>query len=144
MSARGLIHRILFRMRQPFLIFRIYHRWRRKRLSYINENLELRSFIRAMGVRQEAVEELLRDKQEKILRLQAAIIHFNAAHHPGIRTRQHDLRPERIISSADDWLREFANDFEARQQEFERTGCYDRRDRVSTDPGPEDPGAASD
>jgi hypothetical protein len=83
---------------------------------------------------------LLRDKQEKILRLQAAIIHFNAAHHPGVKTREHDMRPERIITSADQWLEEFSRDFEARHREFERTGNYERRDRVSTDPGPEDAG----
>lgn len=135
---------IILRLRRPFAVFSRYRRWRQKRLSYLNENLELRSFIRAMGVRQEAVEELLRDKQEKILRLQAAIIHFNAAHHPGVKTREHDMRPERIITSADQWLEEFSRDFEARHREFERTGNYERRDRVSTGPGPEDTGATSD
>jgi hypothetical protein len=84
-----------FRLRRRFALWCRYQTWRKKRLSYINENLELRSVIRAMGVRAEAVEELLRDKQEKVMRLQAAITHFNAAHHPGVRTRQYDLRPER-------------------------------------------------
>lgn len=136
---------VIFGLRRRFALWRRYQTWRKKRLSYINENLELRSFIRAMGVRAEAVEELLRDKQEKIVRLQTAITLFNQAHQPGVRAiRQHDMRPERILSSSDEWLEKFSHDFEARQEAYEQSGDYDRRDRVSTNPGPEDTGAAKD
>lgn len=132
--------RVLYWLRRRLALWRRYRVWREKRLSYINENLDLRSFIRAQGIRAEAVEELLRDKQEKIIRLQTAIALFNQVHKPGVRVRQHDMRPEVLISSADEWLARFSSDFEARQTEFERTGHYDRQERVTTRPGPEDDG----
>lgn len=134
-----------WRWRDLLKTWRTARVWREKRLSYINENLELRAILRTMGVRAEAVEELLRDKQEKIVRLQTAIALFNQTHHPGVRgIREHDMRPERILSSSDEWLEKFSRDFDARQQAYENTGNYDRRDRVSTKPGPEDTGADPD
>lgn len=100
--------------------WRAWRRRRRLRLDYRQEVLHLRRELALMQVQMGILERLLIIKQEKINR----ILDGTAG--------TADRRPEKAIESYEQIIKGLSNDFEKRQQSYERTGRYDAQEEATT------------
>lgn len=112
--------------------------WRRHlgREFYKAEIRELRRNLIMQGVAYQAMEELYREKQKKVNRLLDVMIRMGAgtstlAEQKG--ASRADLRHESINpGGANATLREYSDDFQRRQNEYEETGTFSRQERAGT------------
>jgi len=108
-------------------------RWLRRlrQFSYLYEVRQLSRELYLRRVKEEFMEELFIQKQEKINRLLGCVQSLPAT---VSRTtlRPEDLRPERVIQSTEMLIAAYSADFDERQHRYEQTGKMDRQESALT------------
>lgn len=117
---------MLKRLSEYLTRWKKWRAWRRQRLDWQEEAKFLKGYLSLYGMQLQTLEELVREKQRRIIRLQQAARNKDEPH-------ANDMRPEQMMRSVRTFHAEVAADFDRRQEEYERTGRYERRAREPHD-----------